>query len=95
GKLNLLFGLNGSAILFLFGYLITLQNTPVFHPDHLANLLEKITHYQEVIISEIQEKPNSRKFELQLESIHQHHKTHCVRIRAQSLLLLSEGYTRT
>ncbi|MBX2841170.1 MAG: ComEC family competence protein, partial [Flammeovirgaceae bacterium] len=69
GKLNLLFGLNGSAILFLFGYLITLQNTPVFHPDHLANLLEKITHYQGVIVSDIQEKPNSRKFELQLEKV--------------------------
>ncbi|WP_020531642.1 ComEC/Rec2 family competence protein [Flexithrix dorotheae] len=69
GKLNLLFGLNGSVILFLFGYLITLHNSPVYTPNHLANLKEKITHYQGIITSDIQEKPNSQKFALQVKAV--------------------------
>jgi competence protein ComEC len=68
-KSNTIIGLNALLLLFLFGYYLTDWRTESNSPQHLLHIADTIEYYEATIVSEVQEKTNSRKAELQVSRI--------------------------
>ncbi len=68
-KSKTLIGLNALLLLFLFGYWLTDWKTESKSPTHPLHVTNTIEYYEATIVSEVQEKINSRKAELQISRI--------------------------
>jgi len=66
---NLLFSIGIYTQLILAGYSLTALHDEQFQPFHLSNHTGKIDFYSGVVCSDVQQKPNSTRFELAIEQV--------------------------
>jgi len=71
-KWRSLLAIIGLSSLFVFGMLIAYHRTDTLQPNHLLHQQDSITHYQAVIVSDIQEKARSYRAEAEVQAIRQH-----------------------
>lgn len=71
-KWRSLLALTGLSSLFVFGMLIAHQRTDTLRSTHLLHQTDSLTHYQAVIVSDIQEKASSYRAEVEVQAIRQH-----------------------